>query len=368
MTRSEQVNVWEYLETYHADRSEILKLVDEVFSSGNLILGENVKSFEEEFSSWCGARFGVGVANGTDAIFLALKSLNVGEGDEVITVSNTAVPTVSAIIATGATPVLIDIEAEGYLINADLIENSINKKTKCLLMVHLYGQMVNMDKVQELANAHGLWLVEDCAQAHGAEFNGKKAGSFGDVAAFSFYPTKILGTYGDGGMCLTKDEGLAEKLRSLRFYGMTGRYFSESEGFNSRLDEVHASILRFKLQRLDEEIKKRRLIADWYNELLDGTELKLPNELSKRKHAYYLYVVAHENRDKIMKTLKDYDINLNISYPWPIHIMPAFKDKSKFISLKTTERCAKNIFSLPMFPSLSREKVERVAEALKAEI
>ena len=259
-----EIKVWDYTEEYDADRKNIIEIVDKVFSSGQLILGENVKSFEEEFAYWSQSKYGIGVANGTDAIFLALKALEIGEGDEVITVANTAVPTVSAIVATGATPVFVDISLSDYLLDVRNLEKMITKNTKAIVPVHLYGQMVDMEMLLDISKKYNLFIVEDCAQAHGSELYGQKAGSFGDISAFSFYPTKILGTYGDAGICITKSEELAEKLRSLRFYGMKDTYFSHIPGFNSRLDEVQAAILRYKLKNLEDFIKKRREIASIY--------------------------------------------------------------------------------------------------------
>ena len=273
-----EIKVWDYIEEYDADRENIIKIVDKVFSSGQLILGENVKCFEKEFAQWCQSKYGIGVANGTDAIFLALKALQIGDGDEVITVANTAVPTVSAIAATGATPVFVDISLSDYLLDVSKLEKMITKNTKAIVPVHLYGQMVDMEVLLYISKKYNLFIVEDCAQAHGAEFCGQKAGSFGDISAFSFYPTKILGTFGDAGICITKSEELADKLRSLRFYGMKDTYFSHLPGFNSRLDEVQAAILRYKLTQLKDLIKKRREIAKFYDKELSNTSLVLPFE------------------------------------------------------------------------------------------
>jgi aminotransferase EvaB len=361
-----EIKVWDYIEEYDVDRQNIIQIVDKVFSSGQLILGENVKYFEEEFAEWCQSKFGIGVANGTDAIFLALKALEIGEGDEVITVANTAVPTVSAIAATGATPVFVDISLSDYLLDMSKLEKMITKNTKAILPVHLYGQMVDMEALTSISKTYNLFIVEDCAQAHGAEFNGKKAGSFGDISAFSFYPTKILGTFGDGGICITKSVSLAKKLKSLRFYGMKDNYFSYVPGFNSRLDEVHAAILRYKLKKLEDLIKKRREIAKIYDMELLNTSLKLPFEKENRKHSYYLYVVRHKDRSLLMNKLREKGIRLNISYPWPIHTMPAFSNKCIVnSSLTETEIACNNVFSLPMYPSLSEEKQNTVIKTIK---
>ena len=359
------IRVWSYLDELNAEESEIQDAVNGVLHSGTLILGENVRKFEEEFASWCGTDFGVGVNSGTDALFLALKALGVGEGDEVITVSNTAVPTVAAIGATGARARFVDVDYHSALMDTTRLSEVVNERTKAIIPVHLYGQCVDMAAVDALARERGLKVLEDCAQSHGAVQNGRRSGSMGDLSAFSFYPTKILGGYGDGGMVLAKRKEHEEKLRRLRFYGMSGTYYSIEEGYNSRLDELHAAILRKKLAHLDTYIERRRELARRYDEALGDTELGLPVQQPGNRHAYYLYVVRHPERDRILSHLKSQDIHLNISYPWPIHIMPAYRQLGYSEGdLPVTERLASEIFSLPMFPSLTREAQERVIRTL----
>lgn len=361
-----KIKVWDYLAEYEKEKNEINEAIQEVLNSGYLILGEKVKKFEDEFARYCGVNYGIGVGNGTDAIFLALKALNIGEGDEVITVPNTAVPTVSAITATGAVPVFVDIDPETYLIDPAKIEAAITSRTKCILPVHLYGQCADMEKINDLAKKHNLYVIEDCAQGHGAEFKGKKAGSMSDLATFSFYPTKILGTFGDGGMVITDNPGHAEKLRRLRFYGMEKTYYSLEQGYNSRLDEIHASILLKKLSHIEEYIFSRRRLANLYFEQLKNENINLPEESPGRKHAYYIYVVRHTRRDEIMDELKKKDIIVNISYPWPVHIMPGFKELGyKEGDFPVAERMAKEIFSLPMYPSLTDDQLYTVTTTLK---
>jgi len=360
-----RIKLFDYLEDLKKEKEEIYHAIDEVFNSGSLILGEKVKNFEERFSLYCGRKFGVGVGNGTDAIFLALKAINIGIGDEVITVSNTAVPTVSAITATGAKAVFVDIEEDTYLMNVDKIENVITSKTKCILPVHLYGQCVDMKKVNDIARKYNLYVIEDCAQSHGAEFQGKKAGSMSHMAAFSFYPTKILGGFGDGGMIITEDKNLYEKLRRLRFYGMEHLYYSLEQGYNSRLDELHAAILLSKLKHIEEYINKRRNLANVYYENLKDSSLILPKEAKDRKHVYYLYVVRHPKRDLIVKKLKEKDIYVGIHYPWPIHLMEGFRHLGYGKGdLPVTEKLANEIFSLPMYPSLLPQVQERIIESI----
>ncbi|HZV81284.1 MAG TPA: DegT/DnrJ/EryC1/StrS family aminotransferase, partial [Geobacteraceae bacterium] len=289
---STQVRYWEYLPEYERSRTEILAVVDRVFSSGRLILGDCVRSFEENFAAWCGAGFGVGVNSCTDALFLALKALEIGPGDEVITVANTAVPTVAAIRATGATPVFVDVEPDTYLMDASLLEQAITPRCRCILPVHLCGQAADMAAIQPVAQGHGLAVVEDCAQATGALYNGRRVGSFGVMGAFSFYPTKVLGAFGDGGMVITSGAETAARLRRLRFYGMEGGYYSVEEGYNSRLDEVQAALLEFRMQSLETEVAQRVEIAGRYHAGLDGVgDLLLPANRPGRSHQYYLYTV-----------------------------------------------------------------------------
>jgi aminotransferase EvaB len=360
------IRVWSYLEEYESEKAEIHEAIDTVLASGSLILSSQVSSFEDEFARYCGAAHGVGVANGTDAIFLALLALGIGEGDEVITVSNTAVPTVSAIVSTGAHPRFVDIDPDTYLMDCSKVPAAITGRTRCILPVHLYGQCVDMDALRELAERRNLKLVEDCAQSHGASFRGAKAGSMSDAAAFSFYPTKVLGGYGDGGMVLTSDEATRDRLRRLRFYGMDGRYYAREHGYNSRLDELHAAVLRKKLSHLDEYIAKRREIAKRYDELLADTTLGLPKIAAGSEHAYYLYVVRHEQRDRMISELADREILVNVSYPWPIHTMTAYSSFAEGVgSLPVTEAAAGHIFSLPMYPALTEEQQDRVVGALR---
>jgi aminotransferase EvaB len=360
------IKVWNYLKEYEEEKEEIFAAIEKVLKSGYLILGENVKKFEEEFAKYCGVNFGVGVNSGTDALFLGLKALDIGHGDEVITVPNTAVPTVSAIVSTGATPRFVDIDPETYLMDTSQLENVITEKTKCILPVHLYGQCVNMDEVRKVADTHKLKVLEDCAQSHGATFNGKKAGSMSDISAFSFYPTKILGGYGDGGMLMTNDETLYKKLLRLRFYGMEKTYYSIEHGYNSRLDELHAAILLNKLAHLDEYIERRRFLAQQYNELLSNTSLTLPKTMARNKHVYYLYVCRHPQRDKIISELKTRNIYVNISYPCPIHTMTGYQYLGyKAGDLPHTEKAANEIFSLPMYPSLTDKEQQIVVSSLK---
>lgn len=359
------IKVWNYIREYEDEKDEIFTAIEHVLDSGTLILGENVSKFEKEFSAYCGVQYGVGVGNGTDALFLSLKALDIGPGDEVITVPNTAVPTVSAIVSTGAVAKFVDVEPKAYLMDTAKIKEAITDKTKCIVPVHLFGQCVDMDKVEETAEKYGLYVVEDCAQSHGAKFRSKTAGSMSDMAAFSFYPTKVLGCFGDAGMVITDDKNLYERLKRLRFYGMEESYYSKEHGYNSRLDELQAAILLNKLSRLDEYIAKRRNLALQYGKLLAKTGLILPEIIKGNKHVFYLYVVRHPHRDKIISELRKKGIALNISYPWPVHLMPAYGylgyEEGDF---PNAENAAREIFSLPMYPSLTNEEQEMVVKAL----
>ncbi|TCP53438.1 aminotransferase EvaB [Tamaricihabitans halophyticus] len=361
------VRVWNYLPEYAEERADILDAVETVFGSGQLVLGESVRSFEAEFADYHGLAHGIGVDNGTNAIELALRGLGIQPGDEVITVSNTAAPTVVAIDAMGATPVFVDIRESDYLMDTDQVAAAITERTRAILPVHLYGQCVDMAPLMELAATHELRILEDCAQAHGARRNGVVAGSTGHAAAYSFYPTKVLGAYGDGGAVLTDDKETADAVRRLRFYGMEDRYFVvQTPGHNSRLDEVQAEILRRKLRRLDTYIADRQAIAARYASALGDTDLVLPSVTPGNDHVYYVYVVRHPRRDDILARLKSYDINLNISYPWPVHAQTGFaKLGYQPGSLPVTEALAEEIFSLPMYPSLSADVQDKVIHAVR---
>ena len=359
------IQVWDYRAEYEAEREDILKAVERVLRSGRLVLGESVRNFEHELAAYCGAGHGVGVGSGTDALVLALRALGVQPGDEVITTSNTAIPTVSAIVTAGAAPRFVDIERDTYLMDMAQLEHAITERTRCIVPVHLFGQCVAMDRVQALADRHGLAVLEDCAQSTGAAQAGRRAGSMSPIAAFSFYPTKVLGGYGDGGMVVTSDETLAARVRRLRMYGTEGSYNAQEHGYNSRLDELHAEILRRKLCRLEGYIDRRRALARRYDDALGDSGLELPRTSSGNRHVYYLYVVRHPAREAIIRELAARDIVVNVSYRWPIHTMRAYAHPDyPEGSLPETEQAAQEIFSLPMYPSLTDAEQDRVCDAL----
>ena len=362
---SSKINVWNYLEDYYNNKKKILKIIDKVFKSGNLILSTEVQNFEKNFSKFTGNSYGIGVNSGTDALQIALMSIGIQKDDEVITVSNTAVPTISAIVSCNAKPVFVDINESDFLINTNLIEEKINKKTKAIIPVNLYGQCANYQEITKISDKYNLKIIEDCAQSTGALYKGLPSGSFGDLSAFSFYPTKNLGGYGDGGMIVTKNKKLYEKCLKLRKYGMSKLYYSDIHGINSRLDEVQAVILNYKLTKLKSNIIKRRYIAKLYNQNIKNKDLILPTENMDNYHSYYVYVVRHPQRERFMKYLKYNKIFCNISYPFPIHSMKAYQHfNKKNNNLQITERISKEIFSLPMYPELSIEKIKKVINTI----
>jgi dTDP-4-amino-4,6-dideoxygalactose transaminase len=362
------VAYWDYLHEYRGNREEYLAIADKVFDSGRLILGEQVASFERNFSEYCGSRFGVGVNSCTDALFLALKALDIGAGDEVITVSNTAVPTVAAIRATGATPVFVDVEEDTSLMDISKVEAAISPRCRCMIPVHLFGMAVDMKPLLEIALRNNLRIVEDCAQAAGATYQGRRVGSFGEMGAFSFYPTKVLGAFGDGGMIVTSNAPFDKRLRRLRFYGIDDNYHSEEEGYNSRLDEIQAALLDFRLKKLDSEVNRRREIAAAYDSALAGTgDIALPVERDGRRHQYYLYTIRTSRRDSLMAHLADLGIGTRINYPTPVHLMRGYSFLGyRKGDLPVTERLAEEILSLPMYPHLPDSAVGRVVEAVRS--
>lgn len=346
---------------YYSIKDEVDNAIKEVLESGWYILGKKVELFEKNFANYCQTKYGIGVGNGTDAIHLALLACGVGKGDEVITVSNTATPTVLAITYTGAKPVFVDIDPESYTIDVERIEEKINDKTKAILPVHLYGQPADMDLILELARKYDLKVIEDACQAHGAEYEGKKVGAIGDIGCFSFYPTKNLGGYGDGGMAVTNNGELADTLKMLRNYGMKKQYHSLIKGFNSRLDELQAAILDIKLKKLDEWNQKRRRNARIYDRLLENVVKPVEKEYSK--HVYHLYVIRCSDKDEIQKKLADAGISTLIHYPVPVHKQEAFADFNE-VCLPNTESYAAQILSLPMFPELTETEITYISNKI----
>lgn len=351
---------------YLSYKDEIDAAISRVLDSGWYILGKEVELFEEEFADFIGVKHGIGVGSGTEALHMALVACGIGPGDEVITVAHTAVATAAAISLAGATPAFVDIEPENFTIDPNCIQEAITPKTKAIIPVHIYGHPADMDSIMRIAQEKGLNVIEDCAQAHGAKYKGQRVGSIADMGCFSFYPTKNLGAIGDGGMVVTNNSELAEKTRLLREYGWKERFVSSSEGWNSRLDEMHAAILRVKLKHLDEDNQNRVKLAEQYLEDLQDLPLGLPKREDNCTHVYHLFVIKTDNRKALQDYLEEKGISTSIQYPVPIHLQGYYMSLAKNISLRVTEKLAKEILSLPMYPELSLEESKTVINAIKA--
>lgn len=337
----------------------------EVYSSGWFVLGQQVQRFEANFAQYCGAKFAVGVGSGTEALHLSLLACGIQPGDEVITVSNTCVPTVSAVSFAGAVPVFVDIDEKTFTIDPARIEARITPKTKAILPVHLYGQCADMDAILEIARQYELAIVEDCAQAHGSQYKGRMAGTIGDAGAFSFYPSKNLGAFGDGGLVLTNDEAIAQTVVKLRNYGQEKRYYHSIKGFNSRLDELQAAILNAKLPYLGGWNQRRREIARRYQEAFSPVGLCCPLEAPDRFHTYHLYVMRVPQRERFQKLLEENAIATIIHYPIPVHLQESYAEcrvQGEYLPL--TENLASEIVSLPLYPELTEEEVDRIIQTV----
>jgi dTDP-4-amino-4,6-dideoxygalactose transaminase len=354
-------------ETNRQVRSEVLKAVERVFDSKWYILGEEVKKFEHAYASYNNTKFCVGVANGLDALILSLKALDIKEGDEVIVPSNTYIASVLAISYVRATPVFVEPDIHTYNIDPDKIQNSITNKTKAIMPVHLYGQACHMDKIMAIAKSNKLYVVEDNAQSQGARFNGKVAGSFGDINGTSFYPGKNLGALGDAGAVTTDHEELAKKILSLRNYGSQKKYYNEVQGVNSRLDEMQAAILSVKLNFLNDWILERQKIAGWYYERLKGVgDLVLPYVSENATHVYHLFVVRTKQRDSLEQHMNKSGVGTLIHYPVPPHLQQAYKSLNyKKGDFPISENIADTCLSLPLYIGLKEEEVIQICEAIK---
>lgn len=355
---------------YKAVEEEILSATKRVFEKGRFILGEEVSAFEEEFARYCGVRYGVGMNSGTDALYLALKAAGVGEGDEVITVANSFIAGALAISFTGAKPLFVDIDSKTYNMDPNALESFLKRRKrktiKAILPVHLYGQPAEMGAIIGIAQEYGLIVIEDACQAHGAEYRGKKVGSFGAMGCFSFYPTKNLGCYGDGGMVVTDDKKLYEKLRLLRCYGEKKKYEHIIQGENSRLDEIQAAILRVKLKYLGGWNEKRRETALIYKKKLEESEVICPVEREGARHVYHLFVIRSKKRNSLQAFLKEKGIDTLIHYPIPIHLQKAYIDLGyQKGDLPITEQYARKILSLPFFTEISESEMEEVSTQIK---
>jgi dTDP-4-amino-4,6-dideoxygalactose transaminase len=350
---------------YLAIKEEILTAVSGVLESTHYVLGSEVAAFEEEFAAYCGTRYGVAVNTGTSALHLALLAAGVGTGDEVITVPFTFVATVAAIVYTGATPVFVDVDPVTYTMDPQQIEAAITPKTRAILPVHLYGQPADMNAVREIADRHGLVVIEDAAQAHGAEYHGRRAGSIGALGCFSFYPGKNLGAYGEGGMVTTDNPEFARTLRMLRDWGAEKKYHHTLKGFNYRMEAIQGAILRIKLRYLEAWTDARRANAAVYMNSLENCGLTLPVEAPGNRHVYHVYAVLTEQRQALAESLNARGIQTGIHYPIPVHLLPAYSDLGyKSGDFPVSERTASQELSLPMFPEMTKDQIAEVSAAV----
>jgi dTDP-4-amino-4,6-dideoxygalactose transaminase len=348
-------------------KREVMQAIEASLDSMELFLGPNTRAFEEEFAAYCGARHGIGVASGTEALHLALRAVGVGVGDEVVTVAHTFFGTVEAIVMTGAQPVFVDVDPRTYTMDVDQIQSRITPRTRAIVPVHLYGRVAEMDPVMRVAEGHGLVVVEDACQAHGAEYRGRRAGSLGQAGCFSFYVSKNLGAYGEAGLVTTSDPEVARKVRLLRDHGSEARYRHEVFGVNARMDEIQAAILRVKLRRLDAWNERRRRLAAAYDRLLSGLPVGRPElPADPRSHVYHLYVIRSADRDRLRAQLGERGIGTGVHYPIPAHLQPACKHLGyREGDLVETERAAGEVLSLPMYAELSEEQLSYVASAVR---
>ncbi len=346
-------------------QSRIREAVESVLARGDFILGSQVQAFEEEFAYFCEAKHCIGVGSGLDALTLAMKGLGIGPGDEVITTANTFIATALAIVHTGATPVLVDHDPDTYNLDPQTLTPAITSRTKAILPVHLYGQPADMDAIRTIADEHGLLVIEDAAQAHGARYKGRRCGSLGRAAGFSFYPGKNLGAMGDGGAIVTDDDDLARWLRAARSYGSHVKHHHPIRGYNSRLDNIQAAVLRIKLRHLDEWNERRRESADQYRRLLADCDIVLPYERECARHVYHLFVIRCTRRNAVLKHLSERGIGAGLHYPIPIHHQEALKVRCVIPRpLPYSERFCHELISLPLCPYLETEEVETVARTL----
>lgn len=366
------IKFWSYDKEYKKYKKEFLSVIHKTILKGNTFFGSQLQNFEKKFTKKYKSKYGIAVGSGTDALLISLKTLNLKKGDEIITAANTAIPTISAIINAGGIPRLVDV-GDDYLIDVKKIQREITSKTKAIIPVHLYGQVCDMDSILKIAKKNNITVIEDCAQSQGAKYKNRFSGTMGKLGCFSFYPTKILGAYGDGGFILTNDYNLYKKIKRIRFYGIEtvqnnkfkNKYYANENGLNSRLDEIQAAILNFKLKKVDDFIKKRKQIAKKYLNKLSSTGVKLPNENLYCNHVYHLFTVYHPKAAKIKQMLLNLKIQTRSVYPYPIHQMKAYrkliKNKKR---LKNSEKKSKGIFSLPLYPELSSPEINKISSSL----
>ena len=354
-------------EQFQPLKKEIMAEIEGVLDKMQLFLGENVYQLEREFADYCGTRFAVGVGSGTDALYLSLRAVGIGLGDEVITVANTFIATAEAIVQAGARPILVDIDAETYTMDPTQLEAAITNRTKAILPVHLYGHPADMDRIMAIARKYGLRVIEDACQAHGAEYKGAKVGTIGDAGAFSFYCSKNLGAYGEGGMVVSRDREIATQVQILRDHGQSSKYQHSMMGTNSRLDELQSAILRVKLRHLDGWNTMRRALATEYNSQLFGIEeISRPAERPHAEHVYHLYVIRTPDREGLSAWLRKHNIATGIHYPIPVHLQQAWIAAGYSNgSLPVTESASQEILSLPMYPELTVDQVHYICQSVK---
>ncbi len=346
---------------YHSIKPEIRDAIDRVLESSHFVLGPEVKAFEQEYATYCKTTHAVGVNTGTSALHLALLAAGIGPGDEVITVSFTFVATTAAIVYAGAKPVFVDIDPASFTMDPALIEAAITPRTKAIMPVHLYGQVADMDPIMEIARRHGLIVIEDAAQAHGAEYKGRRAGSLGDIGCFSFYPGKNLGAYGEGGAVTTNNAEYARTVRMLRDWGTEQKYHHHLKGYNFRLEEIQAAILRVKLRYIEEWTDARGTHARQYDELLASSALATPRRMDYARHVYHVYAVRTANRAAAQQAFQSAEIQTGIHYPIPVHLQAAHADLGHHVGdFPHSERAANEVLSLPMFPELTEAQIREV--------
>lgn len=347
---------------YETLKDEVAEAIRGVLESAQFVGGEALASFERDFAAYCQVRYARGVANGTDALHLALRALGIGHGDEVITTPHTFIATAAAIVATGARPVFVDIDPDTYTIDPKMIERAVTDRTRAIIAVHLFGQPADMGQINDIARRRGLYVLEDAAQAHGAEYQGVRTGALGDVACFSFYPAKNLGAYGDGGAVTTNNAAIAERIERLRDHGRTTHYSHAEIGFNSRLDALQAAVLQVKLRRLDEWNASRRRAAEWYAAEFAQSGIKTPFVRKGSTHVYHLYVITTKERDAMRIKLDEAGVATGIHYPLPLHLQPALAHLGyRQGDLPCCEAMAARSLSLPIFPELTRDQVRHIA-------
>lgn len=351
---------------YLSISNEIDDAISQVINSTRFILGKEVELFEEEFAAFCNAEYAIGTSSGTSALHLALLACGIGQADEVITTSHTFIATTEAISHVGARPVFVDIDLASYNIDPTKIEEVITPRTRAIIPIHLYGQPAEIGPILDIARKHGLKVIEDAAQAHGAEYKGQRLGALGDAGCFSFYPGKNLGAYGDAGMVVTNNEEIAKSVRLLRNHGRREKYEHLIEGYGYRLDAIQAAILRVKLKHLDEWTEKRRRNAALYDEFLKDTAVVTPKEMDYAKHVYHVYVIRAKERETLRTMLSEQGISSGIHYPIPLHLQMAYKHFGyREGDFPVTEQCASEVLSLPMFPELSERQIRTIAEAIR---